>query len=62
MEAHALRAGIPKAGFTPCLRADNSAWHTLLEAVFALYFHHKGAFFASQKTGLSAPILRCYHR
>jgi hypothetical protein len=41
----------------PSLRAlgfEKCAWHTRLEAVFALYFHHKGAFFASQKTGLSA--------
>jgi hypothetical protein len=26
------------------------------QAVFALYFYHLGEFFASQKTGLSAPI------
>jgi hypothetical protein len=32
--------------------------HTRPEAVFALYFRFLGAFFASQKTGLSAPIPR----
>jgi hypothetical protein len=38
MEAHALRAGIPKAAFAPCRRVRKKRWHTRLEAVFALYF------------------------
>jgi hypothetical protein len=37
---------------------ENGGWHTRLEAVFALYFRFLDAFFASQKTGLSAPIPR----
>jgi hypothetical protein len=42
----------PKRPLRRALGFENSALHTRLEAVFALYFHNLGAFFASQKTGL----------
>jgi hypothetical protein len=40
------------------LGLEKGVWHTRLEAVVALFFHHKGAFFAKQKIGLSAAIPR----
>jgi hypothetical protein len=53
-------AAYPKLVSASALGFEKGAWHTRLEAVFALYFHFLGAFFAAepQKTGLSAPIPR----
>jgi hypothetical protein len=41
MEAHALRANIPRVSFTPCLQSENGALHTrppsLLIVPFSLF-------------------------
>jgi hypothetical protein len=38
MEAHALRANIPKAAFTPCRQVRNGDWHTRVNSFLPFTF------------------------